>query len=61
MFKAREYDDPPGLAEKTEYLLRDWVGIFHSPQGAKDPNKAFSVFVHQVSKNPAFKLLLIHH
>ncbi|XP_066906424.1 CCR4-NOT transcription complex subunit 1 isoform X2 [Halyomorpha halys] len=47
--KAREYDDPPGLAEKTEYLLREWVGIYHSPQGAKDPNKAFSLFVHQMN------------
>uniref|UniRef100_H2YFJ7 CCR4-NOT transcription complex subunit 1 n=1 Tax=Ciona savignyi TaxID=51511 RepID=H2YFJ7_CIOSA len=30
-FSAREYDDPPGLHEKTEYLLREWVNIYHSP------------------------------
>uniref|UniRef100_A0A0K8TC24 CCR4-NOT transcription complex subunit 1 n=1 Tax=Lygus hesperus TaxID=30085 RepID=A0A0K8TC24_LYGHE len=47
--KSRDYDDPPGLLEKTEYLLREWVNIYHSPQGAKDPNKAFSMFVHQMN------------
>lgn len=45
----RDVDDPPGLFEKTEYLLREWVTLYHSPGGAKDPNKAFSVFVHQMS------------
>jgi len=46
---ARDYDDPPGLFEKTDFLLREWVTIYHSPQGAKDPNKAFSLFVHQMN------------
>ncbi|XP_008485813.1 CCR4-NOT transcription complex subunit 1-like, partial [Diaphorina citri] len=45
----RDLDDPPGLFEKTEYLLREWVTIYHSPAGVKDPNKAFTLFVHQMN------------
>ncbi|CAM1310304.1 CNOT1 (predicted), partial [Pycnogonum litorale] len=47
--QAREYDDPPGLHEKTEYLLRDWVNMYHSPTAGRDSTKAFSVFVHQMN------------
>ncbi|KAK9499689.1 hypothetical protein O3M35_002692 [Rhynocoris fuscipes] len=47
--QARDYDDPPVLIEKTELLLREWVNIYHSPQGTKDPNKSFSIFVHQMN------------
>jgi CCR4-NOT transcription complex subunit 1 len=50
ILQAREYDDPQGLLEKTEYLLREWVSIYHSPTASRDPTKAFSVFVHQVTK-----------
>lgn len=46
--QAREYDDPPGLHDKTEYLLREWVTMYHSPTAGRDSTKAFSVFVHQV-------------
>ena len=28
--QAKEYEDPPGLLEKTEFLLREWVNIFFS-------------------------------
>lgn len=49
--QAREYDDPPGLREKTEYLLREWVNKYHSPAGSKDSLKAFSAFVSQVSSS----------
>jgi CCR4-NOT transcription complex subunit 1 len=48
ILQAREFDDPQGLLEKTEYLLREWVSIYHSPTASRDPTKAFSVFVHQV-------------
>ena len=27
--QAREFEDPPGLLEKTEFLLRDWVNMYH--------------------------------
>ncbi len=46
--QAREFDDPPGLHEKTEYLLREWVNMFHSPAAGRDSTKAFSAFVGQV-------------
>ena len=46
--QAREFDDPPGLHEKTEYLLREWVGMYHLPTAGRDSTKAFSAFVGQV-------------
>ena len=48
--QAREFDDPPGLREKTEYLLREWVSMYHSPASGKDSTKAFSAFVNQVRR-----------
>ena len=48
VFKAREFDDPHGLHEKTEYLLREWVQLYHSPQAGRDSFKAFNAFVQQV-------------
>jgi len=47
---VREYsgNDPTGLQEKAEFLLREWVEMLRSPQAAKDPSKAFSVIVSQV-------------
>ena len=47
--QAREFDDPPGLHEKTENLLREWVNMYHSPQAGRDSFKAFNAFVQQVS------------
>ncbi|XP_011168409.1 CCR4-NOT transcription complex subunit 1 isoform X1 [Solenopsis invicta] len=47
--RARDFDDPPGLMDKTEYLLREWVQMHHNPQYARDPTKAFSIFVHQMN------------
>ncbi|GIY17902.1 CCR4-NOT transcription complex subunit 1, partial [Caerostris darwini] len=47
--QAREFDDPPGLYEKTEFLLREWVTMFHSPKAGKDSTHAFSLFVHQMN------------
>ena len=49
--QAREFDDPPGLHEKTEFLLREWVNMYHSPAAGRDSTKAFSAFVGQVSRN----------
>ncbi|XP_012340948.1 CCR4-NOT transcription complex subunit 1 isoform X3 [Apis florea] len=47
--RARDFDDPPGLMEKTEYLLREWVSMHHNPTHARDPTKAFGMFVHQMN------------
>jgi len=46
--QAREFDDPPGLHEKTEYLLREWVTLYHSPAAGRDSSKAFCAIVSQV-------------
>jgi len=48
IIQAREFDDPHGLHEKTEYLLREWVNLYHSPAAGLDSTKAFSSFVAQV-------------
>ena len=47
--QAREFDDPPTLHEKTEYLLREWVNMYHSPAAGRDSTKAFTCFVQQAS------------
>lgn len=39
------YEDPPGLHEKVEYLLREWVRLCHQPGAGKESEKAFSTFV----------------
>ena len=57
--QAREFDDPPGLHEKTEFLLREWVNMYHSPQAGRDSTKAFSSFVGQVTMD-CLLLLLMH-
>jgi hypothetical protein len=46
--QARDFDDPPGLMEKTEYLLREWITIHYSATAGRDPTRAFSIFVQQV-------------
>ena len=51
--QAREFDDPPGLNEKTEFLLREWVSLFHSPAAGRDSAKAFAAFVAQVHLPPS--------
>lgn len=49
MFQGRDFDDPPGLLEKTEFLLKEWLTIYSSAPN-RDPGKTFSVYIHQVSK-----------
>ncbi|XP_071959089.1 CCR4-NOT transcription complex subunit 1-like isoform X2 [Antedon mediterranea] len=53
--QAREFDDPAGLQEKTEYLLREWVNMYHSPAGGRDSTKAFSAFVNQMHQQGILK------
>ena len=54
--QAREFDDPPGLHDKTEFLLREWVNMYHSPAAGRDSTKAFSAFVGQVIKLSCLQL-----
>jgi len=53
--QAREFEDPPGLLEKTEYLLREWVNMYHSPSAGKDSTKAFTIFVQQMNLHGLLK------
>jgi len=53
--QAREFEDPPGLMEKTEFLLRDWVNMYHSPNAGKDSTKAFHMFVQQMNMHGLLK------
>lgn len=46
--QARELDDPQGLHEKVEYLLREWVAAYHNPNSGRDSSKAFQPFLAQV-------------
>ncbi|XP_044732731.1 CCR4-NOT transcription complex subunit 1 isoform X2 [Chrysoperla carnea] len=53
--RARDYDDPPGLMEKTDFLLKEWVNSYHLPTTGRDPTKAFSMFVHQMNVHGILK------
>lgn len=47
--RSNEYDDPPGFIEKVEYLLKDWVTIYHTQGIGRDPVKTFGVFVSKMN------------
>ncbi|XP_060519791.1 CCR4-NOT transcription complex subunit 1 isoform X2 [Cylas formicarius] len=53
--RAPNFEDPPGLVEKTDYLLRDWIGIYNSQHQGRDSTKAFSMFVHQMNVHGILK------
>uniref|UniRef100_A0A3B3REG1 CCR4-NOT transcription complex subunit 1 n=1 Tax=Paramormyrops kingsleyae TaxID=1676925 RepID=A0A3B3REG1_9TELE len=53
--QASKYDDPPGLREKAEYLLREWVSLYHSSAAGRDSTKAFSAFVGQMHQQGILK------
>ena len=53
--QARELHDPPGLLEKTECLLREWVNMYHSHAAGKDSTKAFTIFVQQMNLHGLLK------
>ncbi|CAG0883626.1 unnamed protein product [Darwinula stevensoni] len=47
--QAQEFDDPPGLHEKTEMLLRDWINMYQNPNQGNDLTRGFTLFVHQLN------------
>lgn len=47
--RANDIDDPPGLLDKTEYLLKDWVTIYYTQSTGRDPIKAFGTFVNKMN------------
>lgn len=53
--QARDYDDPHGLPEKTEYLLQEWITMYHSSSAGRDSSKAFGHFVTQMSLQGVLK------
>lgn len=53
--RAPNYEDPPGLVEKTDYLLREWISIYNSQHQGRDSTKAFSMFVHQMNLHGILK------
>jgi CCR4-NOT transcription complex subunit 1 len=53
--QARDYDDPHGLPEKTEFLLQEWVAMYHLPNAGRDSSKAFGHFVTQMSLHGVLK------
>ncbi|CAG9761528.1 unnamed protein product [Ceutorhynchus assimilis] len=54
--RAPNYEDPPGLMEKTDFLLREWITIYNSSQHqGRDSTKNFSMFVHQMNVHGILK------
>lgn len=47
--RTNDYDDPPGFIEKVEYLLKDWVTIYHTQAIGRDPIKTFGMFVNKMN------------
>lgn len=50
--QQRQFDDPPGLHDKTTFLLRQWVDLYHSPNPI---NLSFTKFVQQMNMHGILK------
>ncbi|XP_068619927.1 CCR4-NOT transcription complex subunit 1 isoform X4 [Battus philenor] len=53
--RAREYDDPPGLQEKTENLLREWRNVLLKPLTEIETGQNFNIYVHRMNTNGILK------
>lgn len=53
--QARDFNDPQGLQEKTEVLLREWITLYHSPSAGHGSNQAFTHFVKQMNMHGILK------
>ncbi|ODN04366.1 CCR4-NOT transcription complex subunit 1 [Orchesella cincta] len=49
MSQSRDYDDPQGLVEKSEILLREWIRLYLTQGTPRDSNKAFATFVPELN------------
>lgn len=47
--RTNDIEDPPNFQEKAEYLLKDWVNIYHTQATGRDPIKTFSAFVSKMN------------
>lgn len=45
---THDFDDVSGLHEKVEYLLREWVRLYHHQSAGRYSEKAFQAFVPQL-------------
>lgn len=52
--QARDFDDPPGLKEKSEQLLHEWIQ-HHAILPQRDNTKPFQQFVLQMNSQGLFK------
>ena len=46
---SRTMDDPPGLHERVECLLSEWVRHYHVPGRTWDADKIYAAYVARVS------------
>ncbi|VVC86298.1 unnamed protein product [Leptidea sinapis] len=51
----REYDDPPGLQEKTDTLLLEWRNVLMSPLTEIEIAQNFNIYVHRMNMNGILK------
>lgn len=52
MLQARssgDIEEPAGFIERSEYLLKDWITIYHTQGVNRDPIKSFSNFVNKMN------------
>ncbi|VVC94202.1 unnamed protein product, partial [Leptidea sinapis] len=52
---SREYNDPPGLQEKTEDLLRQWRNVLLSPLTEREITQNFNIYMHRMNINGILK------
>ena len=48
-------EDPPGLSEKVELLLSEWVRSYHHPMMVKDMDQIYIVFVNKLQQQGIMK------
>ncbi|XP_030040329.1 CCR4-NOT transcription complex subunit 1 isoform X2 [Manduca sexta] len=53
--RSQNYDDPPGLQEKTENLLREWRNVLLSPLTEIELAQNFNLYVHRMNMNGILK------
>lgn len=54
-FQNREYDDPPGLQEKTDNVLHEWRTLLQSPLTDVEFSQNFNIYVHRMNMNGILK------
>ncbi|XP_013136530.1 PREDICTED: CCR4-NOT transcription complex subunit 1 isoform X2 [Papilio polytes] len=53
--RNREYDDPPGLQEKTDNVLHEWRTLLQSPLTDVEFSQNFNIYVHRMNMNGILK------